>query len=96
MRLVVVCGSGHEEAAIVVRHGLEISEVEVVTVPLRGGMKDLTAMALIKSLGWEGAEVRRQPSGDGAIISRSGEGCHAASMVEPYATLMEELGGGFL
>ena len=94
MRLVVVCGSGHEEAAIVVRHELEVSEVEVVTVPLRGGMKDLTAMALIKSLGWESAEVRRQPSGDGAIISLFGQGCDAASMVEPYATLMEELGVG--
>jgi NitT/TauT family transport system substrate-binding protein len=92
--LVVVCGSGHEEAAIVVRSGLDVSEVKRVTVPLRGGMKDLTAMALIKSLGWEKAEIRRQPSGDGAIISLFGRGCDAASMVEPYATMMEELGIG--
>lgn len=92
--LVVVCGSGHEEAAVVVRAGLDPSEVRRVTVPLRGGMKDLTAMALIENLGWEGVEVHRQPSGDGAIISLFGEGCDAASMVEPYATMMEALGVG--
>ena len=92
--LVVVCGSGHQEAAIVARAGIEVSEVRTVTVPRRGGMKDLTAMALLESLGWEDAEVRRQPSGDGAIISLFGEGCDAASMVEPYATMMEELGVG--
>jgi ABC-type nitrate/sulfonate/bicarbonate transport system substrate-binding protein len=93
-RLVVVCGSGHEEAAIVVRTGTDVSEVRTVTVPVRGGMKDLTAMALIDDLGWEGVEIRRQPSGDGAIISLFGEGCDAASMVEPYATMMEVLGVG--
>jgi ABC-type nitrate/sulfonate/bicarbonate transport system substrate-binding protein len=92
--LVVVCGSGHEEAAIVVRAGLEVSDVKRVTVPLRGGMKDLTAMALIESLGWQEAEILRQPSGDGAIISLFGQGCDAASMVEPYATMMETLGVG--
>lgn len=92
--LVVVCGSGHEEAAIVVRSGIDVSDVKRVTVPLRGGMKDLTAMALIESLGWQGAEILRQPSGDGAIISLFGQGCDAASMVEPYATMMESLGVG--
>jgi NitT/TauT family transport system substrate-binding protein len=92
--LVVVCGAGHEEAAIVVRAGLDVSEVRRVTVPLRGGMKDLTAMALIESLGWQEAEILRQPSGDGAIISLFGQGCDAASMVEPYATMMEVLGVG--
>jgi ABC-type nitrate/sulfonate/bicarbonate transport system substrate-binding protein len=92
--LVVVCGSGHEEAAIVVRAGLDVSEVKTVTVPVRGGMKDLTAMALLESLGWKDVEIRRQPSGDGAIISLFGRGCDAASMVEPYATMMESLGVG--
>jgi NitT/TauT family transport system substrate-binding protein len=92
--LVAVSGSGHEEAAIVVRNGIEPSEVRRVTVPLRGGMKDLTAMALLESLGWEDVEVQRQPSGDGAIISLFGRGCDAASMVEPYATMMEMLGVG--
>jgi ABC-type nitrate/sulfonate/bicarbonate transport system substrate-binding protein len=92
--LVAVSGSGHEEAAIVVRNGIEPSEVRRVTVPLRGGIKDLTAMALLQSLGWDDVEIRRQPSGDGAIISLFGQGCDAASMVEPYATMMEELGVG--
>jgi NitT/TauT family transport system substrate-binding protein len=92
--LVAVAGSGHEEAAIVVRAGIDSSQVRRVTVPLRGGMKDLTAMALLESLGWRDVEVRRQPSGDGAIISLFGGGCDAASMVEPYATMMEALGVG--
>lgn len=92
--LLVICGSGCEEAAVVVRAGVAVSEVRRVTVPLRGGMKDLTAMALLESLGWEDLEVRRQPSGDGAIIALFGRGCDAASMVEPYATMMEALGVG--
>jgi NitT/TauT family transport system substrate-binding protein len=92
--LIVVCGSGHEEAAIVVRAGLTTAEVRTVTVPIRGGMKDLTAMALLDSLGWRDVTIRRQPSGDGAIISLFGQGCDAASMVEPYATMMERLGVG--
>ena len=92
--LVVVCGSGSEEAAVVVRRGIEVSEVRRVCVPLRGGIKDLTAMALIESLGWQHAEVMRQPSGDGTIIALFGEGCDAASMVEPYATMMETLAVG--
>ena len=61
--LVVVCGSGVEEAAIVVRAGLDVADVRRVAVPLRGGMKDLTAMALIDGLGWDGVEVLRQPVG---------------------------------
>jgi ABC-type nitrate/sulfonate/bicarbonate transport system substrate-binding protein len=93
-RLVVVCGSGIEEAALVVRAGIDVADVRRVTVPLRGGLKDLTAMGLIESLGWDDVEVVRQPSGDGAIISLFGEGCDAASMVEPYATMMEDLGVG--
>jgi ABC-type nitrate/sulfonate/bicarbonate transport system substrate-binding protein len=36
----------------------------------------------------------RQPSGDGAIIAFFGQGVDAASMVEPYATMMEILGVG--
>lgn len=92
--LTLVCGSGFEEAAIVVRKGLEIPEVKKVAVPLRGGMKDLTAMGLIESLGWKDVELIRQPSGDGAIISLFGQGVDAASMVEPYATMLEVLGVG--
>lgn len=92
--LLLVSGSGVEEAALVVREGLDVSEVQRVTVPLRGGMKDLTAMALVDSLEWDGQEIQRQPSGDGAIIALFGQGCDAASMVEPYATMMEDLAVG--
>jgi NitT/TauT family transport system substrate-binding protein len=92
--LVLLCGSGFEEAAIVVRKNLAIDQVRRVSVPLRGGMKDLTAMGLIDSMGWKSVELLRQPSGDGAIISFVGEGVDAASMVEPYATMLEALGMG--
>lgn len=92
--LVLLAGSGFEEAAIVLRHGVDPAEVKRVAVPMRGGIKDLTAMGLIRSLGWEHAEQIRQPSGDGAILALFGEGADAASMVEPYATMMEELGVG--
>ena len=92
--LVLICGSGCEEAAIVVRKGLAIDQVKKVAVPLRGGMKDLTAMGLMRSLGWSDVESIRLPSGDGAIISLVGQGADAASMVEPYATTMEQIGIG--
>jgi ABC-type nitrate/sulfonate/bicarbonate transport system substrate-binding protein len=92
--LVVCAGSGVEEAAIVVRRGLEPEAVKSVVVPREGGIKDLTAMALIESLGWTHADVLRQPSGDGAIVSLFTHGADAASMVEPYATALEQLGVG--
>lgn len=92
--LKLLAGSGHEEAAIVVRKGMTIEEVERVAVPREGGMKDLTAMGLIESLGWSETDLLRFPSGDGAIISFFGQGADAASMIEPYATMMEELGVG--
>ena len=91
---VLLAGSGFEEAAIVVRSDLGEAPVRKVAVPLRGGIKDLTAMGMIRSLGWTDAEVLRQPSGDGAIIAFFGQGVDAASMVEPYATMMEGLGVG--
>lgn len=92
--LVLLSGSGFEEAALVVRKGLTLSDVKKVAVPLRGGMKDLTAMGLIESLGWKDVDLIRLPSGDGAIIALFGEGVDAASMVEPYATMLEMLGVG--
>lgn len=94
--LKVVCGSGFEEAAIVVRAGLALGEVFSVAVPREGGIKDLTAMGLLESLGWNSdtVEHRRFPSGDGAIICFVGNGADAASMVEPYASMMEELSIG--
>jgi NitT/TauT family transport system substrate-binding protein len=92
--LVLVAGSGFEEAAIVVRRGLKIRQVRSVSVPQRGGMKDLTAMGLLESLGWQDIEQIRQPSGDGSIIAFFGEGVDAASMIEPYATMLQEMGLG--
>jgi NitT/TauT family transport system substrate-binding protein len=92
--LVIVAGSGFEEAAIVVRRGKKIQDVRSVAIPQRGGMKDLTAMGLLESLGWQEIEQIRQPSGDGAIIAFFGEGTDAASMIEPYATMLQEMGVG--
>lgn len=92
--LVLVAGSGIEEAAIVVRKGIALSDVKRVAVPRRGGIKDLTAMGLMESLGWTDVDCLRLPSGDGAILSLVGGGADAASMVEPYATMMERLGIG--
>src|SRR5262245_13161745 len=37
--LVAVCGSGCEEAALVVRKGIELDDVETLAVPQEGGMK---------------------------------------------------------
>ena len=96
--LKVICGSGIEEAAIVVRKGLTVEEVSSVAVPREGGMKDLTAMGLLESLGWTPERVthRRFPSGDEAIICVFGNGADSSSMVEPYASMMEELGVGYV
>jgi ABC-type nitrate/sulfonate/bicarbonate transport system substrate-binding protein len=87
--LVVCAGSGIEEAAIVMRRELRPSDVRRVSLPREGGMKDLTAMGLLHSLGWDSVEILRQPSGDGSIISLFGQGVDAASMVEPYATMLD-------
>lgn len=92
--LVLLAGSGCEEAAIVLRKGISAAEVKSVAVPQQGGMKDLTAMGLLETLGWETAEKVRMPSGDGAILALVGQGADAASMIEPYATMLEEMGIG--
>ena len=92
--LVVLAGSGYEEAAIVVRNGVEVDAVQSIAVPREGGMKDLTAQGLLDSLGWGGVDQIRQPSGDGAILAFVGGGVDAASMIEPYATMLETLGMG--
>lgn len=92
--LVLVAGSGCAEAALVVRHGVRPDAVRRVAVPLRGGMKDLTAMGLFRALGWRDIDTISLPSGDAAILALVGQGVDAASMVEPYATMMEQLGLG--
>jgi NitT/TauT family transport system substrate-binding protein len=93
-RLTLISGSGIEEAAMVVREGITVAQVNDVAVPTEGGIKDLTAMALIQKLHWQSANILRMPSGDGAILSFVGEGADAASMVEPYSTMLEHLGLG--
>ena len=93
-QLRLVCGSGVEEAAMVIRRGLRPDQVRSIAVPQEGGIKDLTAMALIQRLGWQDSKLVRMPSGDGAILAFVGEGADAASMVEPYATMLEHLGLG--
>ncbi len=93
-RLVAVAGSGIEEAALVVRKGVAECDVRSLAVPQEGGIKDLTAMALLASLGWTDVAQVRMPSGDGAVLSFVGEGADAASMVEPYATMLVRLGLG--
>jgi NitT/TauT family transport system substrate-binding protein len=93
-RLTLVAGSGIEEAALVVRTGLAPEDVRSVAVPHEGGIKDLTAMALLRQLGWKDIRLVRQPSGDGAILSFVGQGADAAAMVEPYAAMLESLGLG--
>jgi len=90
----VVCGSGYEEAALVVQQALRDDQVKSIAVPREGGMKDLTAMGLIDTMGWSKATQLRFPSGDGAIIAFFGQGADAASMVEPYATMFEQMGTG--
>jgi NitT/TauT family transport system substrate-binding protein len=92
--LVLVCGSGCDEAAIVVRRGITMGDVRRVAVPQRGGIKDLTAVGLMHSLGWDEVVTIRLPSGDGAILALVGEAADAACMVEPYATMLERLGIG--
>lgn len=92
--LVLVCGSGCEEAALVVRHGCTPADVTRVALPQEGGMKDLTAVGLVQSLGWDAAETLRLPSGDAAILAFVGGGVDAASMVEPWATMLHHLGLG--
>jgi len=92
--LVLLCGSGIEEAALVVRKGLSLGEVRTVAVPQEGGMKDLTAAGLMRELGIDPKEALRMPSGDGAILAFVGQGVDAASMIEPYATMLEVLGLG--
>ena len=92
--LVAICGSGCEEAALVLRAGVSPDEVRAVSVPQEGGMKDLTAAALMRSFGWEQRRIVRMPSGDGAILALVGCAADAASMVEPYATMLAQQGLG--
>jgi len=90
----VVCGSGFEEAVLVVRTELQNDRVRSIALPRIGGIKDLTAMALIDNMGWKRLEQLHFPTGDGAIIAFFGGVADAASMDEPYATMFEQMGLG--
>ena len=92
--LVAICGSGFEEAALVVRPDVDLAEVKTVAVPQEGGMKDLTAAGLMRSLDWNPGDSIRLPSGDAAILAFIGHAADAASMIEPFATMLEVLGMG--
>lgn len=94
--LVALCGSGCEEAALVVRPGMDLADVDLVAVPQEGGIKDLTAAGLMRSLGLGPENTLRLPSGDAAIIAYVGHAASAAVMVEPYATMLEHLGEGVI
>lgn len=91
---ILICGSGCDEAAIVLRRGIRPEEVREIAVPQEGGIKDLTAAASFDALGWNRVETLRFPSGDAAILCLVGGGADAAVMVEPYATMIENLGLG--
>jgi len=91
---ILICGSGCDEAAVVLRRGVRTEEVRQVAVPQQGGIKDLTAAASFDALGWKNVESLRFPSGDAAILCLIGGGADAAVMVEPYATMIEQLGLG--
>jgi NitT/TauT family transport system substrate-binding protein len=92
--LVAVCGSGHEEVALVLRPEVALGDVRTVAVPHEGGMKDLTAAGLMRSIGLGPEATLRLPSGDAAIIAFVGQAAEAAVMVEPYATMLVERGMG--
>lgn len=92
--LVLLSGSGCEEAAIVVRAGLAVGEVRTVALPRRGGLKDLTASTLFESLGWRDVKEMRMPSGDAAVLAFVSGAADAVSTVEPFATALEGLGLG--
>jgi ABC-type nitrate/sulfonate/bicarbonate transport system substrate-binding protein len=92
--LVVLAGGGYEEAALVLREGVALEDVKRVAVPQEGGMKDLTAAGLMRTLGLGPEDALRMPSGDGAILAFVGNGADAAVMVEPWATMLEHIGMG--
>jgi ABC-type nitrate/sulfonate/bicarbonate transport system substrate-binding protein len=92
--LVLVCGSGCEEAALVLRAGVALGDVQTLALPQEGGIMDLTANALLRTLPWSPRTTLRTPSGDAAILALVGHAADAAAMVEPFATMLEGIGLG--
>ncbi|MDD2666503.1 MAG: ABC transporter substrate-binding protein [Methanocellales archaeon] len=99
--LIVIAGSGYEETATVVRRDANINSLSElkgkrISLPVEGGMKDLTSQALFKKYGItpKNTEILRLPSGDAAILAMLSGRVDATTNVEPYATMAVELGIG--
>ncbi len=99
--MVVIAGSGYEEAATVVRRDSGITRLSElkgkrISLPAEGGMKDLTSQALFKKydITPENTEIIRLPSGDAAMLSLLSGRADATTNVEPYATMAVKLGIG--
>ena len=100
-KLVIIAGSGYEETATVVRRDSNIKNLSElkgkrISLPVEGGMKDLTSQALFKKhdITPEDTEILRLPSGDAAILALLSGRVDATTNVEPYATMAVELGIG--
>lgn len=100
-KLVIIAGSGYEETATVVRRDSNINSLSElkgkrISLPVEGGMKDLTSQALFKKydINPEDTEILRLPSGDAAILALLSGRVDATTNVEPYATMAVELGMG--
>jgi len=99
--LIVISGSGYEETATVVRRDANINSLSElkgkrISLPVEGGMKDLTSQALFKKYGItpQNTEILRLPSGDAAMLALLSGRVDATTNVEPYATMAVELGIG--
>ena len=99
--LVVIAGSGYEETATVVRIDSNINSLSElkgkrISLPVAGGMKDLTSQALFKKydITPENTEILRLPSGDAAMLALLSGRVDATTNVEPYATMAVDLGIG--
>jgi len=97
-KLMIVAGSGKEEAVIVAKPELpqDLNSVKNlrIALPVEGGMKDLTGRGMIESLSLDNYELIRCPSGDSAQTAFIYNSANVSSMIEPYGTALEELGIG--
>jgi len=99
--MVVIAGSGYEEPATVVRKDSGINDLSElkgkrISLPVAGGMKDLTSQVLFKEydITPENTEIIRLPSGDAAMLALLSGRVDATTNVEPYATMAVEVGIG--
>jgi NitT/TauT family transport system substrate-binding protein len=97
----MIAGAGIEEAALVICPDLDITEIAQlkgrrIALPAKGGMKDLTFKGLLKAHNVKREDVYaiHHPSGDAALLSFISKNADAVVTVEPFATLLVELGFG--